>query len=572
MIDPSSEPRTTSALKIPALLDEVTLDLAAFVSPMVTTTPDYVGSPLAAEQLPVLFWLVENLQPRIVVDVGATDATAYFGICQALGALSIDARCFLGDPAREDDTNAGPPSIDVWRRHQILHHPRRSRIINGDKGDLLKELGDATVDLLVLHLAGIGPEQMEKWKKELLPRMSPGGVIVLDGLASGPHEVYEELDLTGPAFRFPHGTGFSVIAPGKTPPALVKYLGKQEGYPANASVVRSIFKQLGLGCRQPGDMRQFGQEKSGEPWAARLVGYEGRIEELNRQLDWHRDELESARAKTGKSSTPPQVEDDLIVGLQEADRRLRESRTEIGNLRRVHDEEVAILTRSWKEKTIVLREEFERDRAELYEKIDYLQTRIAGFDVEMDQVREEGKARKDMLLEETAKLSRVSEEWRSQASLRQTEIEELERDQAELQATIDGLRTRLGDLEIEIHDVRDEGEARRDALMDDMAELTRISEEWRSRASLRQTEADELLLKLRMQRRARHEASAKLRLRARQLAKELDLARMEAGRWEGAAASWEKQVHELLSSTSWKVTRPLRAIRHFLIRRPTGES
>lgn len=496
MTESSSKSRPPVAPQIPALRDELPIDLGAFVSPLTAAAADYVGSPVVAEQLPVIFWLSEELQPQVVVVLGATDATVHFGVCQALGASALEAKCFLGDAL------ADAAMHDSWLSYESQRHAARSRIVGGDTGDLLEELGEAAVDLLVLHLESATSDQLQDWKTRLLPKVSSRGIILLDGLGNGSSAVYDQFQSTGPAFRFWHGSGFAIIAPGEDPPALVKYLAKQDEIPAHVDLIRGFFKQLGLGCRQPADRREIALEQTGGSWAARLVSYEAKIEDLTRRLEWHREELDSA---TGKRNSPSAGESDgdLVSGLQEAERKLRASRTEIGEIRRAHDERIAQISRSSAAKITGLQAEF--------------------------------KSREEALEAETGHLE-----------------------------------ARIGDLEAEILGARDEAERHKDKLLDDLAELTRISEEWRSRANDRQAETEELLFKVRMQRRARHAATKKLRSRARQAEKDLVKARREATKWKMTAAELEKQIADVLSSTSWRATRPIRAVKRIFTRQNDG--
>ncbi|WP_149194751.1 hypothetical protein [Luteimonas suaedae] len=138
-------------------------------------------------------------------------------------------------------------------------------------------------------------------------------------------------------------------------------------------------------------------------------------------------------------------------------------------------------------------------------------------------------------------------------------------------------KSRIAKLGAELQRAR----AERETHLDEMAGLTRISEEWRARASAHKDEtlalevkAAELrrqlgaaLDKVRAQRNARHKMSAELKARVRKLRGALRRARNEAETWQQRAGHLESQVVKMLTSTSWKVTRPIRAVKHIFFGR-----
>lgn len=117
----------------------------------------------------------------------------------------------------------------------------------------------------------------------------------------------------------------------------------------------------------------------------------------------------------------------------------------------------------------------------------------------------------------------------------------------------------------------------------ELVELTRIAEEWRARAGaakkelrlskraagVLEAELDELKKKntelsaVADRRRSQGEA-AKSELR--KVSVQLARARAEAQSWQARATAMESQVSELLVSTSWRVTRPLRWMRTVWLR------
>lgn len=373
MTPASSKPPQAEPAPAPELHAELPLDLSAFISSAVVMAPGYVESPAAAEQLPFLFWLCEAVRPRTIVDLGAVDAAAYFGLCQAADTLSLNARCYLGGLSLDLEDEQGIARVQHWIEHQNTHHGARSQIIGGGPENAAEILTGKDLDLLVLHAEAASPEQLKSWATEFLPKCSPHCVVFIDGLGDGHHEFYEELAAMGPGLRFQHGTGFGVVAPGSSPPELMRYLDAQANQMPNAEVLRSLFQRLGLGCRNTADLRSIehlrGQLKSVTQEisaaredqglkAARLVAREAEIFELRDRLDWHHEQLEEAQRKLAgsqvethrlraaserlqseaeeakrTSTQSQQAKDQLQAALEETRRVLDAKESEIGALR-----------------------------------------------------------------------------------------------------------------------------------------------------------------------------------------------------------------------------------------------
>lgn len=303
---PQSSPQAEAVLQ-----PELPLDFAAFLTPAVAMTPTYVDSPTAAEQLPFLFWLFEATHPRVVVDVGATDATAYFGLCQAAEALRRDVRCHLGAVALGRDAQS-VAKIQRWIEHQNSHHGARSQIIGGGTDELAATLQEG-VDLLLVHAAAVPRKELQRWKADILPKLASHSIIFLDDLGEGPHALFDGLASQGPAFRFRHGNGFGVVAGGSSPPKLLQYLGACADDDRSAGIIRSLFQRLGQGCRHDVDQRESRRQRRkirtlSEELAhvredlglasSQLVAREAEISELRDRLTWNREQLQKSQQQS----------------------------------------------------------------------------------------------------------------------------------------------------------------------------------------------------------------------------------------------------------------------------------
>lgn len=353
---------TGSAAAAFKLGGEHPFDYSAFVSRLVLDEPEFVGSTEHAEQLPVLFWLCDVLQPKVAVDVGASDPTMYFGLCQALAQLPIDSKSYIGAIRLDADADEDGARIRSWIEHQNTHFGSFSQVVGGAHDKLIELFPKRSVDLLVLHADNASRELLEQWRSDLWPRLSRRSVVLVDGLGSGSAEFMKSLPDSVLRFQFEHGTGFAVFAGGDSPPALFKHLCHQADTEDSRTTVASLFAQLGAACRQAEDLRRYLATQKGVELLeselatthealglreARLVHREAQILELRDQLTWHREQLDEAQQEALAGSAEIQALRDQLkqAGKNLADARELESqlRSELQTSKEILDREVNLL-------------------------------------------------------------------------------------------------------------------------------------------------------------------------------------------------------------------------------------
>lgn len=292
------------------LRPESDLELSAFVTPAALAAPDHVESASLAEHLPFLFWLCDSARPGKIVEAGAPDPTLFFGLCQAIAQLPLDATCHLIGVRPPTTGGDGAERLRHWAGRLNRLYATFAHMAGGAPRKLAGRFDRNSIDLLVLHADPERTTQLREWYSELRPRLSARAIVLVHGTGDRPHPLEEEFrDL--PTFRFDHAGGLDVVLFGSSPPALAKYLlGQPDG---KAKAVRVLFERFGLASRHASDARRLARQdeeidalerSTGElreelgRMAARLAGRDAAIGDLRDRLKWHREQA----VETGKRS------------------------------------------------------------------------------------------------------------------------------------------------------------------------------------------------------------------------------------------------------------------------------
>lgn len=219
------------------------------ISPFVFTEPLYCEKPSAwNEHTPFAFFLIEQLRPRLLVELGTQFGNSYFTFCQAIDALKLPSKAY---------------GVDIWLSYsaipfhgrQIYEHAARinnrhfshfSNLLKMTFDEALPYFREGSIDLL--HIDGMHDyvsvkHDFESW----LPKMSDQGVIIFHDSAVrdygfGVWKLMEELMPKYPSFSFPFGNGLTVVCTGsKVPEAFLSFV-KQAG---DDAFTQQLFKTIG---------------------------------------------------------------------------------------------------------------------------------------------------------------------------------------------------------------------------------------------------------------------------------------------------------------------------------------
>ncbi len=167
-----------------------------------------------AGHLPFAADLVQAVRPRTLVELGIPCGDAYFGFCQAIVEAGAACTCY-GIDVFENTVFENAAFYDTASRYNDRLYRSFSHLLRMPFDDALEQFSNESVDLLHFSkLRGYGDARntFERW----LPKVRPGGIILLDGIAirSADHGVWrlwEELSRDWQSFAFVGGNGLGVL-------------------------------------------------------------------------------------------------------------------------------------------------------------------------------------------------------------------------------------------------------------------------------------------------------------------------------------------------------------------------
>lgn len=151
-------PVEAQALQIPLI------GHAVFWRPRHVTTSPLLG------QIPFLFWLMETIRPRTVMQIGLSDGVAYMALCQASERLNGSTICF-------GLYTQAPPLPTAFLEEHNSHYADFSRLIHIDHSNVDLQ-ADACIDFLIISQA-LDQETLPILENDVLNRLSEDSVILI---------------------------------------------------------------------------------------------------------------------------------------------------------------------------------------------------------------------------------------------------------------------------------------------------------------------------------------------------------------------------------------------------------
>jgi Methyltransferase domain len=199
--------------------------------------------------VPFAHWLVQELQPRIIVELGTYYGVSYSAFCEAVIHGRLATRCYAVDTWLGDE-QAGYYGENVFQNFRQFHDLRYSgfsQLLRTTFDEALPYFAPGSVDLL--HLDGLHTfEAANHDYHHWFPKLSSRAVVLFHDTNVREHgfevwRLWEELRQTRPSFEFLHGYGLGVLVVGDAAPSSIVDLCTAA--PETVALVRDRFAALG---------------------------------------------------------------------------------------------------------------------------------------------------------------------------------------------------------------------------------------------------------------------------------------------------------------------------------------
>ena len=199
--------------------------------------PRYLAESNWLQHVPFYFWLIEVLQPKIVLESNIDSAVGYFAICQAIDKLNQDGLIYGAFSTNSDAERIITYNHEHYREFSSLAHQTEERII--------KDFSENSIDLLLLKSSSslLGKDfNLANLRKY----MSHNGVILIHGTNQDTLRKQRQiLKSHYPTFELTQSPGLLLICLGKQIPTRLEMLIHQSKEPNSHRHVQNIFARLG---------------------------------------------------------------------------------------------------------------------------------------------------------------------------------------------------------------------------------------------------------------------------------------------------------------------------------------
>jgi glycosyltransferase involved in cell wall biosynthesis len=181
--------------------------------------PDLLQSPSAwLGHLPFAGWVIQEIKPKIFVELGTHHGHSYFAFCQSVIEGGLSTRCYAVDTWQGDE-HAGRYSDEIFAKvnaHNQEHYAGFSQLLRTTFDDAVSYFTDESIELLHidgLHIYEAVRHDFENW----LPKLAPGAIVMFHDTNVhernfGVWKLWEELQARYPNnLQFMHSYGLGVL-------------------------------------------------------------------------------------------------------------------------------------------------------------------------------------------------------------------------------------------------------------------------------------------------------------------------------------------------------------------------
>jgi hypothetical protein len=220
-----------------------------WLSPESYWQPSHIVTSAWLEHAPFAFWLMAQLRPRTVVELGTHYGFSFFVLAEAAKRLGLDAELYALDTWEGDD-HTGFYDEHVFDQVESIartDYPHSTHLVRGYFSESRSRIADDSVDLLHIdgrHAYEDVREDYEQWASTV----RNGGVILFHDIAEraqdfGVWRLWDEISSNHSSFAFSHGHGLGVIGVGE--PATGRLANLFRADESIARRVRADYARLG---------------------------------------------------------------------------------------------------------------------------------------------------------------------------------------------------------------------------------------------------------------------------------------------------------------------------------------
>ncbi len=223
------------------------MDYSHFISSASFVAPDDLVDSAWLEHGAFAFWLVENLRPRSIVELGTHNGYSYFCFCQAVRLFNVKASCYAIDTWQGDE-HAGFYEEDVFQKvvSRNEKYSSFSQLLRMRFDEALQHFPDGSIDILHIdgrHFYDDVKFDFEIWRTKLSDR----AVVLFHDTEVrernfGVWKLFEELSASFPTFNFLHGHGLGVLAVKEVPAQVAALFDAEKREPDE---IRRAYARLG---------------------------------------------------------------------------------------------------------------------------------------------------------------------------------------------------------------------------------------------------------------------------------------------------------------------------------------
>lgn len=183
--------------------------------------PTYMAPSAWWQHVPIAHWLVAELKPPRIVELGTHYGVSFFSFCEAAQAFSPDTFVYAVD-TWEGDEHASFYEGNVFNKvenHWERAHRLRSQLVRSKFDDATKYFEDKSID--ILHIDGLHTYEAVKHDYQTwLPKMKSEHVILFHDINVrerdfGVWKLWEELKDANTTYEVPNGHGLGILINGE---------------------------------------------------------------------------------------------------------------------------------------------------------------------------------------------------------------------------------------------------------------------------------------------------------------------------------------------------------------------